>query len=157
IAACVFILIGKNAVGFYHNSQLNSVFGSLLGIGVVVGTVLIALNIPLFRRVFRERARLEKLGLSSLSRSPWKESRRNQWSRLITLAHGALLIFAGIIMLLTLVDIIVTYTPEDAPFIASGIYIFFVGASLLFAARYLRVQRERMDLTASAEKLGKAL
>lgn len=150
IAACVFILAGNGVAGF--SAQWNSVFGSLLIVGVFVGLFSLALNIQLFRRVFRERARLKKLGLSSLSRSLWKESRRSRW---ISLAHGTLLIFAGIILLWTLVFVIVIYTPEDAGFLALGIFIYLVGASLLFAARYLRNQRERMDLTANAEELRK--
>jgi hypothetical protein len=153
IAACVFILAGNGVAGF--SAQWNSVFGSLLIVGVFVGLFSLALNIQLFRRVFRERARLKKLGLSSLSRSLWKESRRRRRSQWISLAHGTLLIFAGIILLWTLVFVIVIYTPEDAGFLALGIFIYLVGASLLFAARYLRNQRERMDLTANAEELRK--
>jgi len=69
-------------------------FGTLTVLGILVGIVSLALNIPLLRKVFRERARLKKLGLSSLSRSLWKESRRSRWSRWLSRAHGTLLIFA---------------------------------------------------------------
>ena len=55
--------------------------------GIFIGTIALALNIPLFLRVFRERARLKKLGLSSLSRSLWKEGRRGRW---ISRGHGLL-------------------------------------------------------------------
>ena len=44
---------------------------------ILVALVALALNIPLFLRAFRERTRLKELGLSSLTKSLWKESRRN--------------------------------------------------------------------------------
>jgi hypothetical protein len=44
-------------------------------VSLLVAIVSLTLNIPLLRKTFRERAKLEELGLSSLSRSLWKESR----------------------------------------------------------------------------------
>src|SRR5262249_1073780 len=62
---------------------------SMVAFAFVVGTVSLALNIPLLRKFYRERARLKKLGLSSLSESLWQESRRGRW---ISRARGAMLI-----------------------------------------------------------------
>ena len=72
---------------------LTAVFGVSIGVGIVS----LVLNIPLFVRVFRERARLKKLGLSSLSRSLWIESRRSRW---ISRARSYLLIGVGMVLAL---------------------------------------------------------
>jgi hypothetical protein len=134
---------------------------------VVVGTVSLALNIPLLHKLYRERARLKELGLSSLSESLWKESRRSRW---ISRARGALLILAGIFMFfgvfLGVVNVMTTpkqmtefegeIRGEWEPGLLLALF-FATIAVLIFSARYLQIQRERMELTASAEELKKAL
>ena len=65
---------------------------------VLVGVVSLVLNIPLFRKTFRERARLKQLGLSSLSQSLWKESWRSRW---VSRVRGGLLIVIGILSLVS--------------------------------------------------------
>jgi hypothetical protein len=133
----------------------------------VIGTVSLALNVPLARKLYRERARLKELGVSSLSKSLWKESRRSRW---ISRARGALLILVGIfIFLLAVIYSILsiqaglTTTSTEPPpegFLVGMIFAALICATiavLIFSARYLHNQRERMELTASAEKLKKAL
>jgi len=132
---------------------------------VVVGVVSLALNIPLIRKLYRERARLKELGVSSLSKSLWKESRRSRW---ISRARGALLILVGIFIFLLaviysmvfLASLTTTGTepaPEDFLFgmIFAALFCATI-AVLIFSARYLRNQRERIELTANAEDLKKA-
>jgi hypothetical protein len=134
---------------------------------ILIGMVSLALNIALFRKVFRERARLKKLGLSSLSRSLWKESRQSRW---ISRAHGTLLIVAGIILLFMIafwfnyhayvsstVHVEVPTAEQFYGVLAFFVLTMFVVLCLLIATRYLRNQRERLDLTANAEELRKAL
>jgi hypothetical protein len=67
----------------------------VFALAVTVGVVSLALNIPLLRKLDRERARLKKLGLSSLSKSLWKESRRSRWR---SRARGVLLVVDGILL-----------------------------------------------------------
>src|SRR5262249_52706339 len=124
----------------------------------VVATVFLALNFPLIRKLYRERARLKELGLSSLSKSLWKESRRSRW---ISRAHGALLILIGIQVFLAAATYgyLLWYGlwPDMETKIGIFLVLFFAGVSpLIFSARYLHNQRERMELAASAEELKKA-
>src|SRR5262249_48507936 len=134
---------------------------------VIVGIVSLALNIPLVRKLYLERARLKKLGLTSLSESLWKESRRGRW---MSRARGVMLIVVGISMFFGifggLVEVMTTPTQmtefegeiqgEWMPGLLVALF-FATIAVLLFSARYLQNQRERMELTASAEELKKAL
>ncbi len=129
---------------------------------VVVGTASLALNIPLLVKFYRETTRLKKLGLSSLSKSLWKESRRSRW---ISWARGALLILVGIqiFVVSALHAYFVWYglvpTKGDVEwkimiFVAPLLIATLV--PLIFSARYLHNQHERMELIASAEELKKA-
>jgi len=132
---------------------------------VIVGIVSLALNIPLVRKLYRERVRLKKLGLTSLSESLWKESRRGRW---MSRARGALLIVVGLSMffVLSLGAIGSLMTPTEMTEFEgeikggwSGLFVVLFLAPipvLIFSARYLNNQRERMELTASAEDLKKA-
>jgi hypothetical protein len=148
-AALVFALLNASMVAF--------------AFAFVVGTVSLALNLPLVRKLYRERARLKELGLSSLSESLWKESRRSRW---ISRARGALLILVGIFVFLAAViysmGAILEGTstePAHEDFLILGALALVCATivALIFSARYLRNQRERMELTASAEELKKAL
>ena len=134
----------------------------------VVGIVSLALNIPLLRKLYRERARLKKLGLSSLSESLWKESRRGRW---ISRARGVLLIVVGIFMFFgffggAVASLVGLMTPRQMTEFEGeiqgewqvwlwGALFYATMAVLIFSARYLQNQRERMELTASAEELKK--
>jgi phosphate/sulfate permease len=133
-------------------------------LAVIVGVVSLVLNIPLLRKHHRERARLKELSLSSLSKSLWKESRRSLW---INRARGVLLVVLGIFV----VGMVIFYSVAGFYFyfyydekywkfivvIIGGLVLFGLLAGLIFSARFLRNQRERMELTASAEELKKAL
>jgi len=131
----------------------------------VVGTVSLALNLPLVRKLYSERARLKELGLSSLSESLWKESRRSRW---ISRARGALLILVGVfIFFLAVIYLLIilaglTTTPTEPPpegFLVGMIFAALICATiavLIFSARYLQNQRERMELTANAKDLKEA-
>jgi hypothetical protein len=133
----------------------NMVIGLVFGVSVIVGVVALALNVPLFFKVLRERARLKKLGLSSLSRSLWKESRRRRWIRRI---RGAVL--TAIAIFYVVIFVVGLFVGDrkggDLGFVLGALFVATL-AAVLFSARYLQNQRERMDLTASAEELRNAL
>jgi hypothetical protein len=156
----VFPLKDPESMTFSQNAPfaLYLVSFVVFAVSTLVGAVSLVLNIPLFRKALRERARLKQLGLSSLSQSLWKESRRSRW---ISRARSALLIVIGIgIFLAAAIAFISGLTLSEAadrpPVIFAALFSAIIGAVLL-SARYLRNQRERMDLTASAEELRKAL
>jgi hypothetical protein len=121
-----------------------------------IGLVCLVLNIPLLLETIRERTRLKSLGLSSLSKILWIESRRSRW---ISRARGALLTVVGIITLVYSAVGIVRFFRGDlaGPNAVLGLFIIAIASCLLFGAQFLRNQRERMDLTASAEELRNAL
>jgi hypothetical protein len=136
-------------------------------LSILSGTVSLALNIPLIRKASRERKRLQQLGLNSLSKSLWKESRRKRWIRrvraalLIVIGTFATLAVAGLLTLafLTRVDGTLADPLGDYIFVAAifiGLFWFLI-AAVVFAVRYLHNQRERMALTADATELKRAL
>ena len=135
---------------------LNLAYGLAVVVCIFIGLVSLALNIPLIRKTFRERARLKQLGLSSLYRSLWKESRRGQWKRRVRE-----IVFAVIFIWTASSSVLFLINPQKNELNTIAIIFLALVASALFgllvAGRYLRVQRERMDLAASAEKLRKAL
>jgi hypothetical protein len=118
---------------------------------ILVGIISLVLSIPLLLKTFRESARLKQLGLSSLSRSLLKESRRGSWKSWVR----RFLFFGALIYVLTDVSNFFSGERGDLPIIAWGLY-FTVVPGLIIAAGYLRNQRERMELTASVEELRKA-
>jgi hypothetical protein len=147
-----------------ENAFLFAPFVALL-LAFIVGTVSLALNISLLRKLYRERARFKELGLSSLSKSLWKESRRSRW---ISKAPDALLIGVGILIIFgSLAGILTGIVLNQATTTAENIddewvligaaLVYTIPVVLIFSYRYLRDQRERMELTASAEKLKKVL
>jgi hypothetical protein len=164
------IFIGGGPAVFIRSSKdhdlLQIGFLGILGVAalffalsLLVGIVSLALSIPLLLKTFREERRLKRLGLSSLSISLWKESRRSRWmSRL----RGVLLVGIGIYILVSVAAVLVEalIVPDLRQnniilFVIALSYAIIVG--FLFATRYLRNQRERMDLAASAGELRKAL
>jgi hypothetical protein len=137
----------------------------VLSVSFLVGIVSLVLNIPVLLKTFRERAKLKELGLSSLSQSLWKESQRSRW---IGRVRGMVLIVFSIYFLYASLSSLVSlmYANFESDFESgdSAKTVFtFTGAfamlfgGLLFAGRYLRNQRERIESTASAEELRKAL
>jgi hypothetical protein len=125
----------------------------------LAGMFSLVLNIPLFIRVFLERARLKKLGLNSLSRSLWIESRRSRW---MSRARSYLLVGVSMFFVAFLVWVLISFATDpsargyfwDALLPAAAGYV--AVTVLLLSARYLRNQRERIDLTANAEELRKS-
>jgi hypothetical protein len=124
----------------------------------VVGIISLALNIPLLLRTRHEGEMLKQLGLGSLSTLLWKESRRSRW---VSRLRGALLLGIGILILVGMVfaskGMLEASTSDDRISFFVGLLLYGITAGLLFGARYLRNQRERMDLAASAEQVRKAL
>jgi hypothetical protein len=165
LVSCV-VLIFLGVVSDPHGTGVAREAGEfLIGmLGVVVasamiGTFALALNIPLLFKTFREASKLKRLGLDSLSISLWKESRRSRWMSRI---RGVLLIGLGILTLAVVASslgaaLIGKNTVGEYIFLVLVALFYAIIAAVLFGARYLRNQRERMDLAASAEELSKAL
>ena len=137
---------------------------------VLLGILSLALNIPLFIKAFRERARLKKLGLGSLSESLWKESRRRRWkSRILEgllIVGGTSTFLVASLYLFFLIfrhkysnlRIFQNYSEQEILTLwLLGVLYLAIITALLFSARYLHSQRERMDLTANAQQLKKSL
>jgi hypothetical protein len=118
-----------------------------------VGILTLALNIPVIRKTFREGRELKALGLHGLSKSLWKAGRRNPW---VGRARGALYIVVGATLLLTAYVVSVPEKQLDELDVFVVIFLASAGV-LLFGTRYVRNQRERMDLSTSAEGLTQAL
>jgi hypothetical protein len=130
------------------------VFGLLVLVflaAILVGIISLVLSIPLLLKTFRENARLKQLGLSSLTRSLLKESQRGSWKSWVR----RFLFFGALIYMLSDVSTFFAEQRGGIPIIGWGLY-FTVVPGLIIAARYLRNQRERIELTASAEELRKA-
>jgi hypothetical protein len=126
----------------------------------VAGIISLLLNIPLLLKTFREESRLKRLGLDALSKSLWKESRRSRW---MSRFRGILLLSIGFVFLAAILTafsghlkLTLTFQQERLVLYGMALYSVIV-AGLLFTARYLRNQRERMDLAASAGELRNAL
>ncbi len=116
------------------------------------GAVAFLVNVPLIRRTLQERARLKTIGMTALSKSLWKASRRHNWLGRI---RSALIIFFGVIVAFyAIVYLAMSSEFTEAPYLAVYLAVF---AVILFGARLLRNQREQMELAASAVELKKAL
>ena len=154
------VLVGIAVLGSF-------VFFFVFIVSILAGIVSFTLNIPLLLKTFRERAKLKELGLSSLSLSLWKESRRGRWIR--RARSGVLIVTAVFSSIIALLFFVVPMLPgdkdahdawESVKELAAGFVIGsapLVVAGWLLAARYLRNHRERMEQAASAEELRKAL
>lgn len=146
-------------LGALAGSEGNSEEVALIGGNVIVGggclaTVALVLNIPLASKLYRERGRLKELGLASLSKSLWKERRRGRW--ISVTFHWAPAI-ALIIVLLVVVPLIIWSEETPGEEIIIGVLVLMFVVVLLVLSGYLRNQRQRMEIAASAEELKKAL
>jgi hypothetical protein len=127
----------------------------------LAGMVSLALNTPLLLKTSHEAKRLKRLGLDSLSKSLWKESRRSRWTNRIreVLLTVMGIIVLGLVVLFLLQAVMQTEAITRAPLL--GLFFmalyFAIVAVLLSAAGHLQNQRERMDLTSSAEELREVL
>jgi len=155
VAICFGIL---SLLKIYEASDIiNLVYGLIIIFSVFIGLVALALNIPLLRKTFRERARLKQLGLSSFYRSLWKESRRGRWKRRVReIVFAFVFIWSATSSVISLIRWSTNNTLERAVLIFYALFALAL-FGFMVAGRYLRVQRERMDLAASAEELRKAL
>lgn len=130
----------------------------ILFISGATAIIALMLNIPLLLRAIRENTRLKRLGLDSLSKSLWKESRRGRWidwvRQLVLVAFGFILLF--ILLGSSLQFSFTTQENEEAVSLAI-IIILVILTSLVFGAGYLRAQRERLDLISSSKALQNAL
>jgi hypothetical protein len=122
---------------------------------ILVGLVALALNIPLFLRALHERTRLKELGLTSLTKSLWKESRRNRW---ISRIRGAVLMtVAGLFAITNIIIAMSAFVVRaDVSMVITQLIGLIIGVTLFAGTRFLQIQRERMDLTTNAEELRKA-
>ena len=142
-------------------NAVDGVFVMLFVVAFFFLMIALALNIPLFGRASRERARLKERGLDGLSNFLWKESRR---SRRIGLARKAGLVAIGLDQVVTAFMLI---SGRAQRMLGSGVDIVAlvlitalftaIAIAVLFGARYLQNQRERLDLTSSAGALRKTL
>jgi len=116
----------------------------------LAGLVAFALNVPLWVRMFHERARLRSLGVNALTRTLWKAGRRTRWTGTV---HRVLIgVFAALNLLLA-----VGAAAEQLKGAAAYVALFLAVAALLLGAWNLRNQREQLELAADAGELEKAL
>jgi hypothetical protein len=164
---CLLSLVIAGFLGAFERDATESIafisylaFFVVFVVAILVGIVSLVLNIPLLLRTFRERARLKQLGLSSLSHSLLKESRRGRWTSWVRRVAfiGTVILWLSVMALFLIGWLALGEQPSraDLPLIISAGLFFGVVPGLLIAAQYLRSQRERIDLTASAEELRKA-
>jgi hypothetical protein len=127
----------------------NSVFFTIVVyvwlIAGLTSVVALLLSSKLLLKLLRKQIEVRRLGLTRLSKSLWKESRRGRWTALI---RGFVYVFA--IVLLLLVAIV---GGSDRSIVS----LFLIFALLVISARYIRYQRERIELGLSATKLKQAL
>jgi hypothetical protein len=150
IALALLSLLPESWMGGYDPASIG---GFLVVLGTLFAAIALVINIPLASKLYRERAQLKELGLASLSKSLWKESRRGRWIRQVV--RWVPVIILVVIFGFMLRDRILTPDQEWDTGDTFVVVIFTGLAALLVLARYLRNQRERIDLAASAEELKK--
>lgn len=142
--------------------------GLTLGLSLLIGIPSLLFSINLIHKTFVERKKLRLLGVAELTKSLWKESRRSRW---LSRFRSGFLVFIGVYMFLGIIftSISVKVLLLDSVLssqiqpILSPLEIIDFGrilvavaawlAMMLFSARYLRNQREQMDLAADAVQL----
>lgn len=161
VLICIAFVFDNDFEAIWIYLLIVAIISAVLLVSVFVAIISLALNLPLFRMAFRERARLKQRGLSSLAQFLWKESRRSRW---IGRVREALIVVIGLIYILFLGVLAQRFVGEPkyvetAEFITMSFtaLIFAFIVIVLFSARYLRNQRERMDLTSSADALKRTL
>jgi hypothetical protein len=75
IALVLLSFLRESWMGGYNPAFIG---GALVVFGTLLAAMALVINIPLASKLYRERARLKELGLASLSKSLWKESRRGR-------------------------------------------------------------------------------
>jgi hypothetical protein len=131
--------------------DIGEIMGAVLVFGTSLAVIALVINIPLAAKLYRERARLKELGLASLSKSLWKESRRGRWISQVV-RWGPVIVF---VITFTLAVGAAKLADPDLNGVTLVIVLFTIFAALLVFASYLRNQRERIDLAARAEELKK--
>jgi hypothetical protein len=129
----------------------------LLVLAAVVGVLSLVLSLPLFLKSIRDRAKLKRLGLVTLSKSLWKAGRRHRWLQRI---RGGLLRFLGSLALLmaAVAFLLAKVLEKDQRIVFVPLALCCVVLSgTMLSARYLRRQREQGEFFASPEKLQEAL
>jgi hypothetical protein len=158
LASLIGFFISEGETGTWLNI-LDDVMDQVNNLFIGAGLVALALNMPLLGKTFNETRRFKRLGLNSLSKSLWKENRRGRW---ISRLRGFLLIvfgfFTSVMLVMILIGAMMGQLDREQQIVISWMGpVCATLAILLFATRYLRNQRERMDLAASAGELRKAL
>jgi len=150
-----FVLILLEDVTGIRAYDVGFFMGIVLFVGTSLAAIALVINIPLAAKLYRERARLKELGLASLSKSLWKEGRRGRWiGRTFRWGPGITLV---IIFTVLFMGAMSTRTAGWETRDTLVVVLFIIFVSVLVLARYLRNQRERMNLAASAEQLRKTL
>jgi len=75
IALVLLSFLPESWMGGYNAAFIG---GVVVAFGTLLAAMALVINIPLASKLYRERARLKELGLTSLSKSLWKESRRGR-------------------------------------------------------------------------------
>lgn len=140
-----------------------SIFVTVFVVSMIAVFICLLLNVPLMSRTLQDHRKLKSLGVSDVSRSLWKASRRRRW---IDRARSGLLVIVSLSFLVVGVSDIVRpvswfhgvrryfdYLPE----FMFSVLVLLVPAYLVFAAWLLRNQREEMELAANAQQLTAAL
>jgi hypothetical protein len=143
----------------FHDLIISGLLLLVVVVTTAVGVILLALNIPLFRKVFRERKSLKERGLTALSQSLWKESRRGRWIR--WLREATLIVLSVIIGVIVVLAVVAGLVREPSMLqrqeVVVTIIYWALAAALMASAQYLRVQAQRIELASNADALRKSL
>ena len=129
----------------------------VLLVSLIVALIALLLSIPVFLVVFREKRRLEERGLGSLAQFLWKESRRTRW---LGRVREALIVVIGLVYTLFVGFLVLKVAQEETDeLILMTVMVLTLTfmVTVLFSARFLRDQRDRMDLISKADGLRHAL
>jgi hypothetical protein len=135
-----------------HESVQNVVVWLFLA-SLVAGLLAFVLGAPTIKAVFRERERLEALGLDALATSFWRSSRKHAfWSGL----REAVLACLGAVYALGAVLSIVRWGLQREAMLLLIVPFAIFLATLFLGAWILRVQKEKIELAAEAVALKQA-
>lgn len=148
---------------FLGSAFPKSVFITVFVVSMIAVFIFLLLNIRLMSRTIRDHRKLESLGVTDVSRSLWKASRRHRW---IDRARSGLVIVVSLTFLIVGASDIVRPVAwldgvrryfEYMPAFMFSVFVLLVPACLVFAAWLLRNKRDEMDVAANAKKLTEAL